>query len=99
MGPEIPALSAAFPQDVRNPSEVDEVLFAVVSTVIASLGVASRAAFNGPATGIALTDPSLQAITPGNLNVLNRQNYSFPPDLGARPVTMTLNDHTRQTEW
>ena len=48
---------------------------------------------------IALTDPSRQAITQGNLNFLNRQNYSFPPDHGARLVTMILNDPTLRADW
>jgi aromatic-amino-acid transaminase len=35
----------------------------------------------------------------GNLNFLNRQNYSFPPDHGARLVTMILNDPDLRREW
>ena len=37
---------------------------------------------------------SLQAITQGNMAFLNRQNFSFPPDHGARLVTMILEDQT-----
>ena len=48
--PKTPAISAAFPQGVGKPPEVHEVLFSVVRMVIASLGVAPRAAFNGAAT-------------------------------------------------
>ena len=33
------------------------------------------------------------------LNYLNRQNYSFPPDHGARLVTMVLNDDALRAEW
>ncbi|MFK7869778.1 MAG: aromatic amino acid transaminase [Roseobacter sp.] len=33
------------------------------------------------------------------LAFLNRQNYSFPPDHGARLVTMILNDPSLRTEW
>ena len=33
---------------------------------------------------------SLQAVTQGNMAFLNRQNFSFPPDHGARLVTMVL---------
>jgi hypothetical protein len=51
MGPKIPAFSVALRQDVRKPSEVHEVLFAVVRMVIDSLGVPSRAALNGAANG------------------------------------------------
>ena len=33
-----------------------------------------------------------KGVLQGNLNFLNRQNYSFPPDHGARLVTMILED-------
>ena len=33
------------------------------------------------------------------LAFLNRQNYSFPPDHGARLVTMILNDDTLRADW
>ena len=48
---------------------------------------------------IALTDPARKAVTQGNLNFLNRQNYSFPPDHGARLVTMILNDPELKADW
>lgn len=35
----------------------------------------------------------------GNLAFLNRQNYSFPPDHGARLVTMILDDPALRAEW
>jgi aromatic-amino-acid transaminase len=34
-----------------------------------------------------------------NLAYLNRQNYSFPPDHGARAVTMVLTDPELRAEW
>ncbi len=37
--------------------------------------------------------------TQGTLAFLNRQNYSFPPDHGARLVTMILNDDALYNEW
>ena len=42
---------------------------------------------------------SLQAITQGNMAFLNRQNFSFPPDHGARLVTMILEDQTLRGLW
>lgn len=48
---------------------------------------------------IALGDASRKAVTQGNLNFLNRQNYSFPPDHGARLVTMILEDAALTTQW
>jgi aromatic-amino-acid transaminase len=35
----------------------------------------------------------------GNLNFLNRQNFSFPPDHGARLVTMILEDEALAADW
>jgi aspartate aminotransferase len=34
-----------------------------------------------------------------NLSYLNRQNYSFPPDHGARVVTMILTDPVLRADW
>ena len=48
---------------------------------------------------IALTSPDRKALVQGNLNFLNRQNYSFPPDHGARLVTMILEDSALTSEW
>ncbi|MFC3182973.1 amino acid aminotransferase [Cypionkella sinensis] len=48
---------------------------------------------------IALGEPSRRAVTQGNLAFLNRQNYSFPPDHGARLVTMILEDDTLRADW
>jgi aspartate/tyrosine/aromatic aminotransferase len=48
---------------------------------------------------IALGEASRKAITQGNLNFLNRQNYSFPPDHGARLVTMILQDDALRADW
>ncbi len=48
---------------------------------------------------IALGDPSRKGIVQGNLNFLNRQNYSFPPDHGARLVTMILGDDALRADW
>jgi aspartate aminotransferase len=48
---------------------------------------------------IALGDASRKGVVQGNLNFLNRQNYSFPPDHGARLVTMILGDATLRGDW
>lgn len=40
-----------------------------------------------------------KGVLQGNLNFLNRQNYSFPPDHGARLVTMILQDPTLAADW
>ncbi|MCF8510098.1 MAG: aspartate/tyrosine/aromatic aminotransferase [Rhodobacteraceae bacterium] len=48
---------------------------------------------------IALTSPDRKAVVQGNLAFLNRQNYSFPPDHGARLVTMILEDDALRADW
>ena len=48
---------------------------------------------------IALVDPARRAVTQGNLAFLNRQNYSFPPDHGARLVTMIWQDAALRSDW
>ena len=44
-------------------------------------------------------DADQQAIAQQNLAFLNRQNYSFPPDHGARVVTEILNDPDLRADW
>jgi aspartate/tyrosine/aromatic aminotransferase len=48
---------------------------------------------------IALSDAAQRATVQGNLAFLNRQNFSFPPDHGARLVTMILEDEGLRAEW
>ncbi|MCB1368327.1 MAG: aspartate/tyrosine/aromatic aminotransferase [Rhodobacteraceae bacterium] len=53
-------------------------------------------------TGIVLAicpDAETQPVTQGNLAFLNRQNFSFPPDHGARLVTIILSDPELRAEW
>jgi aromatic-amino-acid transaminase len=40
-----------------------------------------------------------RGLVQGNLAFLNRQNYSFPPDHGARLVTMILEDPALRADW
>lgn len=44
-------------------------------------------------------DAEATKITQQNLAFLNRQNYSFPPDHGARLVTMILEDDALRADW
>ena len=49
---------------------------------------------------IALNETSATTkLTQGALSHLNRQNYSFPPDHGARLVTTILNDDALRADW
>lgn len=53
-------------------------------------------------TGILMAISEDAASTPlvqQNLNFLNRQNYSFPPDHGARVVTTILTDPELRADW
>ena len=52
-------------------------------------------------TGILLAvgDAAKKATVQANLAFLNRQNYSFPPDHGARLVTMILTDPALRKMW
>src|SRR6056297_333893 len=43
--------------------------------------------------------PERVKTTQGNLAFLNRQNFSFPPDHGARLVTMVLTDAALKADW
>ncbi|SEQ45220.1 aromatic-amino-acid transaminase [Loktanella sp. DSM 29012] len=44
-------------------------------------------------------DTEEAALTQANLNFLNRQNYSFPPDHGARVVSTILTDPALRADW
>ena len=44
-------------------------------------------------------DAAETRVAQGNLAFLNRQNYSFPPDHGARIVTTILTDAGLRAEW
>jgi aromatic-amino-acid transaminase len=44
-------------------------------------------------------DVSKQLVTQGTLAYLNRQNFSFPPDHGARLVTIVFNDPALCADW
>lgn len=52
-------------------------------------------------TGVlmAVSDTGAQATSQDALSFLNRLNYSFPPDHGARLVTMILDDEGLRTDW
>ncbi|KAB2881896.1 MAG: aspartate/tyrosine/aromatic aminotransferase [Albidovulum sp.] len=48
---------------------------------------------------MALSDPARREVMQGTLAFLNRQNFSFPPDHGARLVTMILEDPALRADW
>tara|TARA_R110002049_G_scaffold117332_3_gene270641 strand:+ start:33415 stop:34596 length:1182 start_codon:yes stop_codon:yes gene_type:complete len=52
-------------------------------------------------TGILMmvASDAAQGLNQGTLAFLNRQNYSFPPDHGARIVTTIMNDPALKADW
>jgi aromatic-amino-acid transaminase len=48
---------------------------------------------------MAVGDAARTKVVQGNLAFLNRQNYSFPPDHGARIVTTILTDPELRADW
>ena len=50
-------------------------------------------------TGVLIALGGDLGVTQGNLAYLNRQNFSFPPDHGARLVTMILADDALRADW
>jgi aromatic-amino-acid transaminase len=53
-------------------------------------------------TGILMAvmqEARLRTLTQANLAYLNRQTYSFPPDHGARLVSMVLTDDALRADW
>lgn len=48
---------------------------------------------------IVLGEPARKSVVQANLAHLNRQNFSFPPDHGARLVTMILEDPALCADW
>ena len=48
---------------------------------------------------LGLCDPARRDTLQSNLFYLNRQNYSFPPDHGARLVQMILTDDALRSDW
>jgi aromatic-amino-acid transaminase len=48
---------------------------------------------------LAIGEAARRGVVQGNLATLNRLNYSFPPDHGARLVSMILADPILRAEW
>jgi aromatic-amino-acid transaminase len=48
---------------------------------------------------MAIAPETQRDVVQANLAFLNRQNYSFPPDHGARVVTTILNDEELRADW
>ena len=78
----------------RVASEIPEVLIA--ASCSKNFGIYRERA--GVLMAIAET-PKASGLAQQTLTFLNRQNFSFPPDHGARLVTMILEDSDLRSEW
>ncbi len=74
-------------------------IFAAFPEVLIAASCSKNFGIYRERTGILIAKSADQTITQGNLNFLNRQNFSFPPDHGARLVTMILTDPTLRADW
>jgi aromatic-amino-acid transaminase len=101
----IPMIDIAY-QGFGDGLEVDaQAVRLVASSVPESLIAASCSKNFGiyrERTGLLMAlaqDKGLRGLTQGSLNFLNRQNFSFPPDHGARVVTEILTDPVLRADW
>lgn len=74
-------------------------IFAAFPEVLIAASCSKNFGIYRERTGILIAKSADQTLTQGNLNFLNRQNFSFPPDHGARLVTMILNDPELRADW
>lgn len=79
-----------------------EVLTGTLPEVLIAASCSKNFGIYRERTGILIAkaeSPSEAAKTQSTLTHLNRQNFSFPPDHGARLVTIILNDPDLRSEW
>lgn len=74
-------------------------IFAAFPEVLIAASCSKNFGIYRERTGVLIAKSADQTVTQGNLNFLNRQNFSFPPDHGARLVTMILNDPALRADW
>ncbi|MCH2248809.1 MAG: aspartate/tyrosine/aromatic aminotransferase [Cognatishimia sp.] len=85
--------------------EEDAQAVRLVASLVANVLIAGSCSKNfgiyRERTGIlmAISSDAETPVVQQNLNFLNRQNYSFPPDHGARVVTTILTDPELRADW
>jgi len=101
----IPMIDIAY-QGFGDGLEADAVAVRMVAAGVPECLVAASCSKNfgiyRERTGLLMAisqDASQRALNQSTLAFLNRQNYSFPPDHGARLVTMILNDDALRADW
>ena len=74
-------------------------IFAAFPEVLIAASCSKNFGIYRERTGVLMCKSADPVVMQGNLNYLNRQNFSFPPDHGARLVTMILNDPALRADW
>ena len=101
----VPLIDLAY-QGFGDGLEADAAPTRLLASVLPELLIAASCSKNfgiyRERTGILLgiaADAAGKVLTQGTLAMLNRMNYSFPPDHGSRLVTMILGDAALRAEW
>ena len=101
----VPLIDLAY-QGFGDGLEADAAPTRLLASVLPELLIAASCSKNfgiyRERTGILLGiagDAAGRVLTQGTLAMLNRMNYSFPPDHGSRLVTMILGDAALRAEW
>ena len=101
----VPLIDLAY-QGFGDGLEADAAPTRLLASVLPELLIAASCSKNfgiyRERTGILLgiaADAAGKVLTQGTLAMLNRMNYSFPPDHGSRLVTMILNDPGLRQVW
>lgn len=90
-----------FGDGLEEDAQATRLVASSVGTVLIAGSCSKNFGIYRERTGIlmAISDQVETGIVQQNLNYLNRQNFSFPPDHGARVVTTILNDPELRADW
>ena len=91
-----------FGDGLEEDAEATRMLVSSLPEVIIAASCSKNFGIYRERTGILITtsqDKCTKVISQGNMAFLNRQNFSFPPDHGARVVTMILNNSKLRVDW
>lgn len=91
-----------FGDGLKDDSAATRAIAAAFDNVLIAASCSKNFGVYRERTGILMAitkDADEAGITQQNLSFLNRQNYSFPPDHGARVVTTILTDPALRADW
>ena len=100
--PMIDIAYQGFGDGLQEDAAATRKLVAVVPECLIAASCSKNFGIYRERTGILMAvsaESSARALNQGTLAYLNRQNFSFPPDHGARLVTMILNDAELRADW